>query len=292
MKSKPTSAKHFIASIKRPIDKIRAWLAPERQIESRDELIQLLREAEVAHLINNTALSMLEGVMQVGEMQARDIMIPRSQMTVIERDMKLADILPVVIDATHSRYPVVGESRDEVVGILLAKDLLAFSHTEHDDAQFNLQDMLRPAIMTPESKRLSALLQDFQSTRNHMAVVVDEYGMVSGLVTIEDVLEQIVGEIEDEHDFDETDFIKQHGAHEFIIKALTPLEDFNQHFEANLTSESDTIGGYLLGRFGHMPKRGESINVGAFQFTILHADKRRIRLVKMLRLEDTISTDA
>lgn len=264
----------------------RTWLdrlshALLREPQDRAQLVDLLRDAEKRHLLDPDALSMIEGVFQVSEMQVRDILIPRSQMVIIEEDQELSEFLPRVIESTHSRFPVVGDNRDEIIGILHAKDLLKYvSQNPSDD--FAIRDIMRPAIHVPESKRLDALLKDFRNNHNHMAVVADEYGGVCGVVTIEDVLEQIVGEIADEFDVDEDLYIKQHSETEYIVKALTPIEEFNQFFHTQLDEqEFDTIGGLVIHQFGHMPKRGEKIELASFQFEVLNADKRRIHLLQL-----------
>jgi len=249
--------------------------------KDRDQLLEQLREAQQRDLLDSDALGMIEGVLQVSEMQVRDIMIPRSQMVVVERDARPEDILPILIDSQHSRFPVIGENRDEVVGILLAKDLLSyFAQGTGGNGSFNIRDVLRPAAFIPESKRLNVLLKEFRASRNHIAIVVDEYGGVAGLVTIEDVLEQIVGEIEDEHDVEEDAYIMDHGDNHYTVKALTPIEDFNDYFGADFSAkEFDTIGGVLLNGFGHLPKRGETLDLGRFHFRVLRADNRRVYLL-------------
>jgi len=224
--------------------------------------------------------------MQMSEMRVRDIMIPRSQMMVVERDNSLETILPLIIESAHSRFPVVGDSRDEVVGILLAKDLLAYCF-ENERDEFRIRDFMRPAVFVPESKRLDVLLRDFRTSRNHLAVVVDEYGGVAGMITIEDVLEQIVGEIEDEHDVEEDAFILPKGDGQFSVKALTPIEDFNQFFKVRFEDEEyDTIGGLVLHLFGHVPKRGEAVVFDRYRFEVVRADSRRIHLLQMTLLSD------
>jgi len=267
----------------------RSWLdrlSQFLQVEPRDrtQLVELLHEARDNGVIDLDSLSMIEGVLQVSKMQVRDIMVPRSQMVVIGRDMSLADILPLVVDSQHSRFPAIGDSRDEVIGILLAKDLLPYFHVGTTD-KFNLREILRPAVFIPESKRLNVLLKEFRSSRNHIAIVVDEYGGISGLVTIEDVLEQIVGEIEDEHDFEDEIYIMEHNGADATIKAMTPIEDFNAHFNAQFSNEEyDTVGGLIMSSLGHLPKRGEMVELGGFQFRILRADSRRIYLLRVKRL--------
>ncbi|GAA4361578.1 HlyC/CorC family transporter [Kangiella marina] len=234
-------------------------------------------------LIKTDSLAMMEGVLQVAEMQVRDIMIPRSQMNVIHENATLQEILPIVSETRHSRYPVVGENRDDIEGIMLAKELLSYAFDEDGRENFDIKDVLRPAYIIPESKRLDILLTEFRSKRNHMAIVVDEYGCVSGLVTIEDVLEQIVGDIEDEFDIDEEESnIKLHSNGEYIIKAQTDIEDFNERLGSDFSDqEFDTIGGLLVNKFGHMPEREETIKMGDFKFTVLNADQRRVHLLRV-----------
>ncbi len=247
----------------------------------RVELIETLRESQQRHLLDADALTMIEGVLEVSEMQVRDIMIPRAQMVVVERDAPLEKTLPVIIRSAHSRFPVIGDGKDEVVGILLAKDLLAYALDGKNKA-FNVRDVLRPAAFIPDSKRLNVLLKDFRASRSHMAIVVDEYGGIDGLVTIEDVLEQIVGEIIDEHDVAEDSYIMKHSDVSYTIKALTPVEEFNEYFSCDFSDEDyDTIGGLMMRTFGHLPKRGERCEVGRFSFKVLHADSRRLHLLQM-----------
>ena len=246
--------------------------------ENREQLIELLREAKGRRLLDTKALSMMEGVLQVSEMRVRDIMIPRPHMVVVEREDPLEKILPVAIDSAHSRFPVIDDDRSEVVGIIMAKDLLAFSGDRKRN--FYMRDILRPAVFVPESKRLNVLLDEFRANRNHMAIVVDEYGDAAGLVTIEDVLEQIVGEIEDEYDFDEGTSILKRSETEFTVKALTPIDEFNDYFNADLSDdEFDTIAGLVTKAIGRMPKRDETIDIGQFRFKVLRADSRRIHLL-------------
>ena len=264
----------------------RSWLEKLGQVLSgepkdRVELIELLRDAQQRRLLGLDALDMIEGVLQVSEMQVRDIMVPRPQMEIVDLDAALDDILPVIAESGHSRFPVIGENRDEVVGLLLAKDLLPYFINSHGES-FNMREVLRPAVFVPESKRLNVLLKDFRANRNHMAIVVDEFGGAAGLVTIEDVVEQIVGEIADEHDIDEDIHIKQQADNQFTVKALTPIEDFNAYFGAEFSDEEfDTIGGLVMQGFGRMPARGEQICIGRFRFTILSADSRRIHLLEV-----------
>lgn len=264
----------------------RVGLALSGAPKDRAQLMELLREAQTRELIHPDALAMIEGVFQVSEMQARDIMIPRAQMVVIERDWDVAEILPVVVESAHSRFPVVSDSRDQVVGILIAKDLLRFCAT-HDTKRFDMREILRPAVFIPESKRLNVLLKEFRDSRNHIAIVVDEYGGVSGLVTIEDVLEQIVGDIDDEHDIDDDAYIVRHADSRYMIKALTPIDEFNKVFGTDYSDEDyDTVGGLIMSRLGHLPKRGENLQIDHFRFKVTRADHRRIHLLQMsLRAE-------
>jgi len=246
----------------------------------RVELIETLRESQQRHLLDADALTMIEGVLEVSEMQVRDIMIPRSQMVVVERDAPLKEILPVIVKSAHSRFPVIGDGKDEVEGILLAKDLLPYAL--NGSKSFNVRDVLRPAAFIPDSKRLNVLLKDFRASRNHMAIVVDEYGGIDGLVTIEDVLEQIVGEIEDEYDFEEDDFIKKHAEDNFVVKALTTVDDFNDFFGSQFSDdEYETIGGLVVHHFGHLPRREEKVDIEGYQFTVLNADNRRVHLLQL-----------
>jgi magnesium and cobalt transporter len=251
-----------------------------REPKDREQLVELLRDAQRRNLLDAEALGMIESVLQVGEMQVRDIMIPRAQMVVVNRDVTPDVVLPMIIESGHSRFPVISDNRDEVAGILLAKDLLRYRFDA--DASFDIKDVMRPAVFIPESKRLNVLLKEFRASRNHLAIVVDEYGGVAGMVTIEDVLEQIVGEIEDEHDIDEDTFIRKRSETSYILKALTPIEDFNEYFGAHLSDEEfDTIGGRVTQAFGHMPKRGEGVTLGNFEFKVLRADNRRVHILAL-----------
>jgi hemolysin (HlyC) family protein len=267
---------------------LRAWFDNLRQALSgeprdRGELLELLRDAQNRNLFDSDAQSMLEGVLQVADMQARDIMIPRAQMVALEKDASLREVMGVVVDSGHSRFPVVGESRDEVIGIVLAKDLLEH-FLEDPDAAFNLREYLRPAPHVPESMRLNVLLKNFRASRNHMAIVADEYGGVAGLITIEDVLEQIVGEIDDEYDVDDETRILKHNDRRYTVKALTPITDFNSYFNTSYSdAEFDTVGGLVLHAFGYLPKRGEKILIGRLRFKVLRADSRRLYLLEISR---------
>jgi magnesium and cobalt transporter len=254
--------------------------------QDREQLLETLREAQQRNLFDNYALAMIEGVFAVMDEQVRDVMVPRSQMVVVEKDASFEEILQIVTPSGHSRFPVIGDSRDEVVGILLAKDLLQYAVS--DNERFDLQDILRPAVFIPESKRLNTLLKEFRTSRNHMAIVVDEYGGVAGLVTIEDVLEQIVGEIDDEHDTEEDPNIRPDGDDRYLVKALTEIDEFNEYFNAAFDDEEfDTIGGLILGHLGHMPKRGEEVDIGDFHFTVLGADSRRLHRLVVSRVTES-----
>ena len=245
---------------------------------SREEIQDLLQQAE--SVFDRQEQEMLTGVFEVSETQVREVMIPRSQMIVIERDQTLHDMLTVIIESGHSRFPVIGEDRDEVLGVLLAKDLLRhFGNSAGNEVQ--IEKFLRPASVIPESKRLNALLKEFRDSHNHMAIVVDEYGGVAGLLTIEDVLEEIVGDIDDEHDHEEIEFIRpeteQDGKPSFSVLALTRIEDFNDYFECDLTGdEYDTIGGLVMHELGRLPRRGERVKYNGFDFRVTKADRRRI----------------
>lgn len=252
--------------------------------QDREQLIELLKDAKQRALLDTDALSMMEGVLQVADLRVRDIMIPRAEMVYIRRDDPLERVLEITVRSAHSRFPVTGEDKGEVVGVLLAKDLLTFC-VENARRPFNIRELLRPTVFVPESKRLNVLLKEFRASRNHMAVVVDEYGSAAGLVTIEDVLEQIVGEIEDEHDYDEGAEIFQRGPNDWSAKARTSIEDFNDYFESDFSdAEFDTIGGLVVNALGHLPKRGESVEIGDFRFTVMRADSRRVHLLSIERL--------
>ncbi len=249
--------------------------------KSRDELLDIIKDAANNKLLDQDALSIIEGALDVSSLQAREIMVPRSQIVAIRLEDSPQEFLPQVIESGHSRFPVIGESLDDIKGILLAKDLLplALNGTEN----FNLESILRTANIVPESKRVNVLLREFRENRYHMALVMDEYGGISGLLTIEDILEEIVGDIEDETDEQDGDnFIKKMSDTDFIIKALTPIEEFNRHFDANLSEESfDTIGGILMQEFGHIPKRNEVTVIDEFQFRVLYSDSRQIHLLRL-----------
>ena len=252
---------------------------------NRQELISVLRDATGRDLLSQDALDMMEGVLQVSEMQVRDVMIPRAQVDVVDRSQKPEDYLPAVIETAHSRFPMIDGDKDKVLGILLAKDLLKYFYISEKNRgrEFDIDDVLRPAVFVPESKRLNILLKEFRTSRNHMAIVVDEYGGVSGIITIEDVLEQIVGEIEDEYDVEEDDIaIRRRDDGNYLVKALTTVEDFNDYFQTSFSDQDvDTIGGIVMTSLGHLPKRGETIEIEKYEFEILRADSRRIHLMKV-----------
>jgi len=264
----------------------RSWLdrlgqAFSGEPQDRDELVEVLRDAQRRGLLNADVLAIVEGALNVSDLQVRDIMIPRSQMVVVRADSPPEEFVKVVVESGHSRFPVIGDSRDEVEGILLAKDLLAYFAGE-GDRTLDLDDAMRPVVYIPESKRLNVLLSEFKANRNHMAMVVDEYGGVAGLVTIEDVLEQIVGEIDDEHDGEEERYIRRLDSGEFTVKALTPIEDFNDYFDTTYSDEEfDTVGGLVIKAFGHLPKRGESMAIQSLEFRVLRADQRRVHLLRV-----------
>jgi magnesium and cobalt transporter len=256
--------------------------------EPRDlaQLSDLLADAKDRGLIEADVLSMMEGVLQVSTIQVRDVMVPRAQMVVVQREDPPEKILPTVIESGHSRFPVVGEDRDEVVGILLAKDLLRY-FAEDSAASFDIRECLRPAVFIPESKRLNVLLREFRNSHNHMAIVVDEYGGVSGLLTIEDVLEQIVGDIGDEYDVDEVEGIHKEAERTFAVPALTRIEEFNDVFDTRFSDEdADTIGGLVLHELGRMPRRGEAIELGGLELKVLRTDRRRIETLRVTTPRD------
>ncbi len=253
--------------------------------KSREELLDIIKGAVDNKVVDMEALSIIEGALDVAQQQVREIMVPRSQMVVIKEEEKPEEFLPKVIESGHSRFPVIGETSDDVKGILLAKDLLPLILQGYSGFSFGA--MLRPANIIPESKRLNVLLKEFRENRYHMAIVIDEYGGISGLVTIEDILEEIVGEIEDETDDDDNeDFIRQVSDNDYILKALTPIEEFNGYFGASFTNEEfDTIGGLVMQAFGHLPGRNECVDMENFSFRVLYSDSRKIHLLRASKLE-------
>ena len=254
-----------------------------REPSDREQLVELLRSAYSRNLLDADALSIIEGALNVSEMQVRDIMIPRAQVDFIDINEPVETFIPRVMATAHSRFPVIDQNRDDVIGVLLAKDLLRHYAGEEE---FNVREMLRPAVFVPEAKRLNVLLREFRASRNHMAIVVDEYGGVSGLVTIEDVLEQIVGDIEDEYDFDESeDNIIPEAGGRFRVKAQTEIGDFNAQFGTRFEDEEfDTVGGLVLKSFGRLPKRGEMTALDGFRFRVLRADSRRLHTLQVERI--------
>lgn len=285
MSDDPTSS-----SVQRQADRIekqdRSWLdkllhAFSAEPKSREELLDIIKDAANNQLLDQEALSIIEGAMDVSSLQAREIMVPRSQIVAVRIDDTPQEFLPKIIESGHSRFPVIGESADDIRGILLAKDLLRLLLDNHQD--FNLENILRPANIIPESKRVNVLLREFREKRYHMALVIDEYGGISGLLTIEDILEEIVGDIEDETDEEVSDdFIKRVGETDYIVKALTPIEEFNEFFGSGLSEDDfDTIGGILMQEFGHLPKRNEVATIDNFQFRVLYADNRQIHLLRL-----------
>ncbi len=262
------------------LEKLSQLLA--REPKDREQLVESLHDARARNLLDEHALGMIEGVLQVSEMQVRDIMIPPSQMTLLSDKSTLEEILSVVIESGHSRYPVINRQTQEIKGILLAKDLLPYTAQKKP---LHFPQILRSVFFVPESKRLNLLLQEFRLKHSHMAIVVDEYGTMAGLVTIEDILEQIVGEIEDEYDFEDEAFIKKHSEKTYIIKALTPTEDFNEYFNTHFDIKKfNTLGEYIVSIFGRLPKRGETIILNGFKIKILHADHKRIRLLHLRKI--------
>ena len=276
----------------------RSWLERVGQFftstpGSRDELLDLMRSMRDSDIIDGDTLGIIEGAICVSEMQVREILIPRSQMVSIRASDDPRDFLPTIIDCAHSRFPVLGDDPDEIIGILLAKDLLALILEPARMERFVIKDHVRSAMVVPESKRLDSLLREFRITKNHMAIVVNEYGGVAGLVTIEDLIEQVIGEIEDEHDVDDDDYlIKDLEGDDFTVKAITPIDEFNEHFKTQYRDdEFDTIGGLVMQAFGHLPQREESVDMGNLRFTVLSADGRTIRLLRVAPLDASGDTD-
>ena len=256
--------------------------------QDREDLVALLREAGERGLIDSDAMSMLEGVLDVADLQVRDIMVPRGQMVFVRRADPPARILPVVIESGHSRFPVMDEDRDDIVGILLAKDLLRFTGSGAKE-RFDIREYMRPAVFVPESKRLNVLLREFRRNRNHMAMVVDEYGGVSGLVTIEDVIEQIIGEIDDEFDIEDDQNIRKEAERQFSVRGITRLEEFNDYFGTQLADDGfDTVAGLVMKRLGRLPRRGETLSIDGLEFRVVRADRRRIDALRVVSAGDVI----
>jgi magnesium and cobalt transporter len=255
--------------------------------QNRQQLLEILREARTRGLLDAEALPMLEGVLEVSDLQVRDIMVPRAQMVFVRRDDPASRILPTVVESGHSRFPVMDEDRDDIVGILLAKDLLRLVSSEARE-RFDIREFMRPAVFVPESKRLNVLLREFRGSRNHMAIVVDEYGGVAGLVTIEDVIEQIVGEIDDEFDVEDDQNIRKEGERLFLVRGVTRIEEFNEYFSAHLSEGEgfETVAGLLMKQLGRLPRRGESASIDGFEFRVMRADRRRIDALRVVPPRD------
>ena len=277
-----SGTRRLTARFKRLLDVIKI------KLNNRQRLVEKLHDAEERHVIDPDTVAMMEGALLVSEMQVRDIMVPRSEIVFIEEDSLPADFLSEIIDSGHSRFPVYDDKRKNILGILLAKDLLSLAHDP--EYQFDIRDIIRPVAFVPESKRLNILLREFRERRNHLAIVADEYGGISGLVTIEDVIEQIVGEIDDEHDLAEDDNIKRHRDERYTVKARTSIEEFNEFFETEWQAEDyETIGGLIIHELGHLPLRGEEIEYSGFEFKVLRADRRRVRLARVIRQDPSES---
>jgi len=272
------------------------WLKRLRQGRAepvdRSALRTMLREAGERGVLDGDALLMLEGVLEVADLQVRDIMVPRGQMVFVRRDQPLARILPVVVESGHSRFPVMDEDRDDIVGILLAKDLLRLTSAPARE-RFDIREYMRPAVFVPESKRLNVLLKEFRRNRNHMAIVVDEYGGVAGVCTIEDVIEQIVGEIDDEFDVEDDQNIRRDAERQFTVRGVTRIAEFNDYFGARLSEAEgfDTIAGLVMKQLGRLPRRGESASLDGFEFRVLRADRRRIEALRVLAPHDVLPPD-
>lgn len=262
------------------LERLSAMIAREPQ--NQEQVMEILRDAEDRDVLSSEMLGMIERILQVSEMQVREVMIPKAKMSMIENDDTLDEIIPIIIESGHSRFPVIDNNEGKIVGVLLAKDVLKIIWKKETE-EFDISKIARTPVFTSQSKRLDILLREFRANHNHLAIVLDEYGHVAGLVTIEDVLEQIVGEIEDEYDFDEEDvYIKKLADEAFIVKAQTPIEEFNKYFHSTFDEEDfDTIGGIISQHFGHLPKRGEHIKLQGLRFKILHSDSRRVYLLEV-----------
>ena len=258
------------------------------EAQDRGEVIEYLRDATLRGIVEGDALAMLEGVLGVADIQVRDIMVPRAQMTVLNRDDESELLLRTVIESGHSRFPVMDEDREKIVGILLAKDLLRLA-AQDDDTQFDIKEFMRPTVFVPESKRLNVLLREFRRSRVHMAIVADEYGGVAGLVTIEDVIEQIVGDIDDEHDVDEDVNIRKDGERQYIVRGQTPIDEFNEYFQTELSDdEFDTVAGLVMKQLGRLPRRGESLQLADCDLKVLRFDRRRIDSLRLTVPRDIV----
>ena len=280
---KPPSS--FLATLKAKFISFIVAQLPHQRAVSREDVLENLRLAEQDGIVARDAYDMMQRVMFVSDLKVRDIMIPRSNMVFVERDDDLDQCLDVMVESAHSRFPVVDNEKDQISGILLAKDLLRYFDDDNKQ-RFSLRDLMRPVVFIPETKRLNVLLAEFRENRNHMAVVVDEFGAIAGLVTIEDVLEQIVGDIEDEHDIEEDEsMIRELDGGEVIVKALLPIDEFNEHFQSYLSENgSDTIGGLVSQTLGHVPQRDERVQIDQFEFEIVHADSRRVHLIRVVKI--------
>jgi magnesium and cobalt transporter len=258
-------------------------LVQGRDVKTREDIAEFLAGFVERGILASDELQMLQGVLKVSDAQVRDIMVPRSQMIVLEKDQTAAEVLKVITESNHSRFPVIGDDRDEVVGIVLAKDLL--KHFVAVREQFDLTRFLRPAVFIPESKRLNTLLEEFREGRNHMAIVVDEYGGVAGLATIEDVLEQIVGEIDDELDAEVASSIQPQDGGKFVVAALARIDEFNEFFSTELSdADYDTVGGLVMHELGRLPRRGETLDFAGLRFKVLRGDRRRLHTIEVTRL--------
>lgn len=258
------------------------------EAQDRDDLVELMRQALTRGLIDADALQMLEGVLGVADLQVRDIMVPRAQMVAVRRDDPPEKLLPVVVESGHSRFPVVDDDRDDIVGILLAKDVLRLFATNRQQ-DFDIRECMRPAVVVPESKRVNVLLKEFRRNRNHMAIVIDEYGGVSGLVTIEDAIEQIVGDIDDEFDVEDDQNIRKEGERQFLVRGVTPIGEFNEYFGVEFSdAEFDTVAGLVMKQLGRLPRRGESLFIGDIEVRVIRADRRRVESLKVIPPRDVV----
>jgi len=257
------------------------------EAQDRGEVVEYLRDAATRGIVEGDALAMLEGVLNVGDIQVRDIMVPRAQMTVLHRGDEGQALLATVIESGHSRFPVMDEDREKIVGVLLAKDLLRLA--AQDDTQFDIKEFMRPAVFVPESKRLNVLLREFRRARVHMAIVADEYGGVAGLVTIEDVIEQIVGDIDDEHDVDEDVNIRKDGDRQYVLRGQTPIDEFNEYFGTELSDEEfDTVAGLVMKQLGRLPRRGETLQLADYELKVMRFDRRRIDTMRLTAPRDIV----